>query len=135
MNKADFSEGEWKIMNLLWDESPRNIMQITAALHADTGWSKHTVITMLSRLEKKGGVIHEEGERAKQFYPALPREDVALSETRGFLNKVYKGSLSLLVNAMIDQESVSRDELRDLREILDRAEVVEHEKRDREGGR
>ena len=45
--------------------------QLVEQLREDTGWSKHTVITMLSRLEAKGAVRHEEGERAKQFYPIL----------------------------------------------------------------
>ena len=57
------SDGEWKIMNLLWQQAPRTITQLTAALEQETDWSKHTVITMLNRMEKKGAVCHEEGER------------------------------------------------------------------------
>ena len=34
---------------------------LTAALSAETGWEKHTVITMLTRLEAKGAVRHEAG--------------------------------------------------------------------------
>ena len=79
------SDGEWKIMNLLWQQAPRTITQLTAALEQETDWSKHTVITMLNRMEKKGAVCHEEGERAKLFYPQAEREKVAAQETKGFL--------------------------------------------------
>lgn len=116
------SDGEWKIMNLLWQQEPWTITQLTAALRQDTDWSKHTVITMLNRMEKKGAVRYEEGPRAKLYYPQARREETVIQETRGFLDKVYAGSLSLMVNAMVSQKSVSREDLEELRAILKRAE-------------
>ena len=91
MKKIGLSETEWKLMDELWEEPPKTITQLTRALEEDTGWGKNVIITMLKRLEAKGAVRHEEGERAKQFYPAVSREDTALEETRGFLNRVYSG--------------------------------------------
>ena len=62
--KVHLSDGEWKLMNKLWDASPRTITELTAALREETGWSKNTVITMLSRLDAKQAVYYEEGLRA-----------------------------------------------------------------------
>ena len=62
--QVNLSDSEWKLMNRLWEQSPRTIMELTASLKEDTGWSKNTVITMLARLEAKGAVRHEEGGRA-----------------------------------------------------------------------
>lgn len=59
------SNGEWKLMNILWDQAPRTITQIVTASKEDMSWSKHTVIKMLSRLEAKGAVYYTEGEKAK----------------------------------------------------------------------
>ena len=53
MNPISLSDGEWKIMNHLWDKAPQTIMELTAGLQEETGWDKHTVITMLGRMEKK----------------------------------------------------------------------------------
>lgn len=121
-NKINLSDGEWKLMNLLWEQAPCTITELTRDLQEDTGWSKHTIITMLNRLENKRAVRHEEGERAKQFYPAVPREDAALQETKGFLNRVYEGSLSLMVDAMASSKTLSRQEIEELYEILKKAE-------------
>ena len=33
------TEAEWKIMLLLWEKSPRTMMELTRALAEDTGWS------------------------------------------------------------------------------------------------
>lgn len=120
--RISLSNGEWKLMNLLWNQAPRTIMELTRLLEPETGWSKNAVITMLNRLEAKKAVYHEAGERAKQFYPLIEREEAALAETRGFLNRVYKGSLSLMVDAMASSKKLSRREIEELYEILRRAE-------------
>ena len=44
------SDGEWKIIQLLWKESPQTIIQLTKALDEETGWTKHTVISYLKRM-------------------------------------------------------------------------------------
>ena len=79
--KINLSGSEWKLMNRLWEQSPRTITQLTAALHSETGWGKHTVITMLSRLEAKGAVRCQQGVRAKQYFPAIERQAAARAET------------------------------------------------------
>jgi len=65
------SDAEWKIMNLLWEEEPRTMTQLTKALLSSTGWSKHTVITYLKRMEEKGMIRHIEGKKAKLYYTVL----------------------------------------------------------------
>ena len=100
--KINLSGSEWKLMNRLWARSPRTITQLTAALKEETGWTKNTVITMLSRLEAKGAVGHREGARAKEYYPLADRADAQRAETESFLGKVYGGRLGLMVSAMVD---------------------------------
>lgn len=119
--KINLSDSEWKLMNRLWEQSPRTIMELTAAVREDTGWSKNTVITMLSRLEAKGAVRHEEGGRAKQYFPALRREDAALAETENLLDKVYGGSLGLMMSAMAESRRLTEADIAELSAILERA--------------
>ena len=119
--KIDLSNSEWKLMRRLWDRTPSTITELTAALREETGWSKHTVITMLSRLEAKGAVRHEEGGRAKRYFPVLRREDAARDETESFLSKVYGGSLGLMMSAMVESRRLSESDIAELSAILDRA--------------
>ncbi len=121
-DRISLSEGEWKLMNVLWERTPLTIMELTHFMEKDTGWSKNTIITMLNRLEAKGAVRHEDGERAKRFFPAILREHAVLQETRGFLDRVYEGSLSLMVDAMASSKSLSRKDIEELYEILKKAE-------------
>ena len=126
MEKINLSDGEWKLMNLLWQNPPKTITHLTKELEQTTGWGRNVIITMLKRLEAKGAVCHEEGERAKLFYPCVERDGAVIEETRGFLNRVYQGSLSLMVNAMVSSSELSDEEIEDLKAILDKAEEERH---------
>ena len=116
------SDGEWKLMNLLWEDSPRTVAQLVKATADDTGWSKATIFIMLGRMAEKGAVIVREGARAKQHYAAVPRDQIAARETEQFLNKVYHGSLQLMVSSMAGQKALSQEDIDELYEILRRAE-------------
>lgn len=123
--QVNLSDSEWKLMNRLWEQSPRTIMELTASLKEDTGWSKNTVITMLARLEAKGAVWHEEGGRAKRYFPAVDREDAA-AETESFLSRVYGGSLGLMMSAMVESRQLTEADIAELSAILERAGGEEH---------
>ena len=115
------SNYEWKMMNLIWEKEPRTIMELTKALAEETGWSKHTVITYLKRLEAKGAVRYEEGERAKLFFADISRKEAQLQEIDSFLNKAFSGSLGMMVKTMIKDEKLSEKEIEELEDMLKRA--------------
>ena len=124
--QINLSDSEWKLMNRLWDRAPMTITELTAAVREETGWSKNTVITMLSRLEAKGAVRHQEGGRAKRYSPTVAREDAALAETESFLSRVYGGSLGLMMSAMVESRQLTEADIAELSAILERAGGEEH---------
>ena len=112
------TEAEWKIMLLLWEKSPWTMMELTRALAEDTGWSKHTVITMLKRMAVKGTVRICEDGPVKTYYPAVSKDRV-----------LFSGRASLLVNDMVEQGELDDEELRELQSILERAEKQKKNRR------
>ena len=120
--KIDLSNSEWKLMNRLWQKPPMTITELTAAMKEGTGWSKNTIITMLSRLEAKGAVRHEEGRRAKQYFPTIPREQAAMEQTRHFLQKVYQGSVGQMVSSLLEHKALSPQQIQELSRLLEQAE-------------
>ncbi len=119
--RINLSDSEWKLIGRLWEDPPKTITELTAAMRTETGWSKNTVITMLSRLEAKGAVRHEEGGRAKRYYPAVDRQDAARVETENFLGRVYGGSLGLMMSAMVDSRQLTQADIAELSAILEKA--------------
>lgn len=117
------SEAEWKVMDVLWEEAPQTIMQLTRRFQETTGWTKHTVMTFLKRMEEKGAIYYKEGERAKQYYPQIDRQEAALQETEEFLEKVFGGRMGLMLNTMVERKALSGEEISELYEILRHAEA------------
>lgn len=113
-----FSDGEWKLMNLLWEQEPRTIGELVEALKEDTGWNKSTIFMMLKRLLEKGAVRMESGGRYQLYYPVVPREEATLRETENFLSKVYRGSVGMMLASMTGQKQLTKDEIDELYTIL-----------------
>ena len=112
------TEAEWKIMEVLWDHAPRTMTEITAVLAPETGWTRHTVITLLKRMVEKGSVSVDESERAKKYTPLITREEASTEETHKFLSHVFKGKASLLVSHLVDAGDLSEDDLRQILGVL-----------------
>ena len=118
---VSLSNMEWKLMNRLWDSAPMTLMQLTRALASDTGWTKHTVITMLTRLEGKGAVGWEQVGRTRHYSPLVSREEARREETAGFLDRVYGGRLGLMMSALVDDHALTKEDIDELKAILRRA--------------
>ena len=108
MARMVLSDGEWRIMNLLWKDAPLRVPEITERLRTETGWSRATVNMMLARLEEKGAVKSEAVGRSKEFRPLLTQEEARGRETARFLDRLYEGSLGLMVSSLAGQKGLSR---------------------------
>ena len=112
------TEAEWKIMEVLWDHAPRTMTEITAVLAPATGWTRHTVITLLKRMAEKGSVSVDESGRAKKYTPLITREEASTEETNKFLSHVFKGKASLLVSHLVEAGELSEDDLKQILEVI-----------------
>ena len=115
--------GEWHVMRELWKDSPQTLMQLVGKLSEHVGWAKSTTITTLRRMEGKGLVAVEATEHGKSYRPLIAEQEAAKSETRSFLDRVYQGSVGLMVSALAEQEELSGAEIAELYNILRKAET------------
>ncbi|MDE6675490.1 MAG: BlaI/MecI/CopY family transcriptional regulator [Acetatifactor sp.] len=122
VNMKELSTAEWHVMESLWENSPKVGSRVVADLRDSVGWSRSTTLTMLKRMTDKGLIVCEDGENMKVYRPLLEREEAAQKETESFLERVYQGSLSMLVNHFVEKQSLSREEIAELRRILDQAD-------------
>lgn len=121
-NEIKLTASEWSVLTSLWERSPQTVMQLVADLSERVGWAKSTTITTLRRMEEKSLVGVEQTGRGKSYTPAVEREQAATAETHSFLDRVYQGSVGLMMSAMAKRQELSRDEVAELRAILDQIE-------------
>ena len=119
MDGINLTNSEWYVLDCLWERSPQTVMELVGALGERLGWAKSTTITTLRRMEEKGLVRAEQSGRGKSYTPAVEREQAATAETRSFLDRVYQGSVGLLMSAMAKRQELSAGEVAQLRAILD----------------
>ena len=78
---------------------------------------------MLARMTKKGYLECTEDKKGIRIYrPLIDRREAMQQETDHFLNRVYHGSLSLLVSTFTEKQKLSKEEIDSLYEILRKAE-------------
>lgn len=109
---------EWYVMECLWQEEPKTLMQIVAELKEKQGWAKSTCATMLKRMEEKKLVTHREQGRTKYFYAGVGREEIAGKETKDFLNRIYHGSVGMMMSALVAEHELSEQDIEELENIL-----------------
>lgn len=117
------SEREWTVLNALWETDGAELGVLVNELYENTGWSRNTVLTYLTRMESKGLVRID-----KEIYPhiyraTLDRESCQQYERQSFLHRVYSGSAGDLIAAFLKEEPISQEERERLRKILDDMEV------------
>ena len=122
-SKINLTEAEWNVMECLWEKAPRTGRETIELLKDRMGWSRSTTLTLLRRMEEKGAVKSEDTENVKQFYPAISREEAAHLETADFLQRVYQGSLGMMVSAFTKKQNLSKSEIDELYAILNKLEV------------
>ena len=127
MNKdnVNLTEAEWNVMECLWEKSPRIGREIVSWLEERMGWKRSTTLTLLRRMEEKGAVGSETSDELKTFYPLITREQAAHQETEDFLERVYKGSIGMMLSAFTKKQNLSKSEIEELRAILNEAEKYE----------
>lgn len=113
---------EWNLMECLWEKEPRTGREATEYLHAHVGWTRSTTLTMLRRMTEKGMIRCDEPEGMKEYSPLIQRADAVMRETDDFLNRVYKGSISMMMSAITQKQDLKQEEIDALYAILRQAE-------------
>ncbi len=105
------TDAEWKILEVLWESSPRTMPEITKQLEPETGWTRHTVITLLKRMAEKGTVLIDETGTMKSYSPAVSRQEASAQQTGKLLGRVFGGKASLLVHHLVDTGELSTEDV------------------------
>jgi BlaI family penicillinase repressor len=120
-NETSLTPAEWSLMECLWEKAPRTGREAVDYLREQVGWTRSTTLTMLRRMTEKGLIQCREG-KVREYTPLVEREAAVLRETEDFLSRVYKGSVSLMMSALTQKQTLSKAELDELYAILRRAE-------------
>ncbi|WP_025784473.1 penicillinase repressor BlaI [Sporosarcina sp. D27] len=119
-NIPSISESEWEIMNVLWDKAPQTANDIILSLQESTDWKPKTIRTLLDRLVQKDVVGVNKDLRIYTFYPLYTQEKCQRAETESFIKRIYGGTLKSMLVQFIQEDTLSEDDINELRFILNK---------------
>lgn len=111
-------DSEIKVMELIWDNEPIGAKELSLIAYDSIGWNKNTTYTVIKKLVSKGFVRRDDP--GFVCTALISREEVCKKETESLIEKFFKGSKSALFSALLDDESLTAEELSSLREMIEK---------------
>jgi predicted transcriptional regulator len=116
------TEVELQILRILWELGPSPVRDIHARLAAEKGTNYSTTVKMLAVMLDKGLVRRDEDASPHVYRPAMSRQTAGKRMIRELIEKVYDGATMSLVLHALSSAKATRQELDELRQLLDEME-------------
>jgi predicted transcriptional regulator len=116
----DVTDRELEILQLLWDQGPSTIRQITDVVYPQGDTAQYaTVQKLLERLEEKGFVRRKKSAPANIYSATIGRADLIGRRLQDMAEKLCGGSLTPLLTHLVRQRRLSATERQELRDLID----------------
>lgn len=114
-------DSELELMMIIWDaEGPVTSEYLMRRIDRD--WTKTTVLNLLSRLCGRGFLERGKEGRHNIYRALVDKDEYLKAESRSFLKRMYQNSLTKLVASLYDGESVTKEDLEELKAFIEEAE-------------
>lgn len=122
MNKLPtISEAEYEVMKVIWAHAPISTNEVVSKVLETSTWSSKTIQSLLARLVKKGALEYKKDSRVYVYTPLVKEEEYLEKESTSFLNRFYNGTLNTMVVNFLSQNKLTKEDITELRNILDKS--------------
>lgn len=112
-------DSELDIMLILWNNHPpMSRAEIEEILNEKKALSPTTILTLLSRLEKKGFVSVKKQGKTNLYTPLVEQEEYQQGESQNLLEKLYGNSLKKFVSSLYNGRKLDSEDIRELSELI-----------------
>ncbi len=112
----ELTPAEFNVMKALWHLDRATVAETRAELMRRGGGEPAytTVMTLLGRLATKGAVIVDREREPFVYKPAFARASILKERLRAFLDDVFDGEAQAMVLGLVEDESLTLDELKEI---------------------
>lgn len=116
------TDAELAVLRVLWQRGPSTVREVCDELNRaqDTGYT--TVLKTLQIMRHKGLVQRDETDRSHVYRPAIGQEETQRQFVGHLLERVFAGSARKLVLQALSVKRATREELAEIRRLLDEME-------------
>ena len=119
MDGHSLGDRELDVMAVLWEIGSGTVGEVRERLPARLAYT--TVLTILRNLEAKKYLSHTVEGRAHRYAPRVAQRTAQRSALSHLLSRLFHGSPELLLARLVETESLTAGELRDLAKRVGRA--------------
>lgn len=114
-------DAELELMMVIWDlEAPVSRMEIEAKIEHGRDVVPSTILSLLSRLEKRGFLRKEKQGGINYYYALVDKKAYLQEEGQRVLDKMFGSSLKNFITALYDGKKLDSKEIEELRELIDK---------------
>ena len=114
----ELTEKEEEVMRKLWTAPEMTARQIWE-LYDDPRPHFNTVSTFIHILEKKGWVKHRTIGNTNLYSAIISQEEVGKKSLKNLFANFFKGSVTGIVSALLQEEKLSDEQIRELIEMVE----------------
>jgi len=113
------TDAELEILHILWANGPRTVRQVHDRLsqHRDLGYT--TALKLMQIMHEKGLLTRDADSKSHLYTAAVSEEATQRGLVDRFIDTAFRGSSSKLVMQVLGQHKASRDELDEIKRLLD----------------
>ena len=111
-------DSELKVMELIWAHEPISAKELSVLADQEFGWNKNTTYTVIKKIEAKGYI--RRNDPGFICVSLISKKDVCENEMQGLIDKLFGGSRKALFSALIEDEKLTKDEIDELRKLIDK---------------
>ena len=132
MKCPEMTPAELRVMKALWEIERGTVAEVRAELaRRGQDLAYTTVMTLLGRLAAKNAVVVDKTREPFLYKPAFRRENVLAERLREFVRDVFDGQADSLVLRLVEDESLTREELQKIERKIAEAEKAASPKKER----
>ncbi len=116
--RTELTEGEWLIMQAVWDNEPCAAPTVQEVLEKQTRWSYSTVKTMMDRMVVKGLLRTQRVRNLILYISAITMKEAQGGEITRAMRRAFDGAFTPMMQFLLDSRSLTKNELDLLEEMI-----------------
>ncbi len=112
------TDAELEILHVLWANGPSTVRQVHEKLSQSRDIGYTTALKFMQIMNEKGLLSREEDARSHTYTALVSEEDTQRNLVDRFVETAFRGSASKLVMQVLGQHKASREELDEIKNLL-----------------
>jgi predicted transcriptional regulator len=111
-------EGEWAILQVVWEHEPCAAPTVQEVLRESKGWAYTTVKTTMDRMVRKGFLTKERVRNLYLYRSAVTRAQAQRNELLRTAQRAFNGALTPMMQFLMESKKLSDEDYQYLERLI-----------------